>query len=589
MISEESAQASVVGSLDSLLTEAMRGTLKFIFVGGKGGVGKTTTSSAIASVLATTCGKRVLLVSTDPAHSLGDAWRKKFTNKPTSVIEQGWKVAGNSCTGGTSGVSQGYLEVMEIDPSESMEAELARWAEYAKTIAGNVDDSTEKGGGLTSKISQFQSWLSGIPGIDEATALSAAIAHIDSGKYDVIVFDTAPTGHTLKLLALPDVLSEGIKKLQSWQASAWTYWEAFKGFASSGSAEDARKRTEVRKEVEERLIKYREDIGRVATMLKDNDTTRFVVVCIAEHLSIMETRRLIGELGKNGVASNHVVVNQLVSVGSSDRSGSVLSGKEMDSLEASREIGLLDPDLMQKVIHACRLTTARGAIQSKYLGVLRTSPEAHDMATAGGLVEVPLLAEEVTGRDAIVRFGALLTTISSGQCPDVGVMGDEDGDSMDVEIPGLDGAQYVPSAGDSVTVTGLINAPQYNGQKGRVGGEVDPKTGRVPVVVGVGEMSKRLALLPKNIRLVQKASDREGSGAEKSSGGGGGEGMPSDDTINKAKSLLNDPEIQKMIASNPKVALAVKDVMENPANFMKYMGDPELSGFLTKAMSKLMG
>merc|ERR1711957_781472 len=89
------------------------------------------------------------------------------------------------------------------------------------------------------------------------------------------------------------------------------------------------------------------------------------------------------------------------------------------------------------------------------------------------------------------------------------------------EILGLDGTQYVPSAGDAVTVTGLKNAPQYNGQKGRVGGEVDPKTGRVPVVVGVGEMSKRLALLPKNIRLVQKASDREGSGGEKSSGAAG--------------------------------------------------------------------
>jgi len=578
-----SAAGPETGSLDTLLIAAMRGTLKFIFVGGKGGVGKTTTSSAIASLLATTCGKRVLLVSTDPAHSLGDAWRKTFTNKPTSVIEKGWNVDGNSCGEG-GGVSQGYLEVMEIDPSDSMEEELARWAEYAKTIAGNEDskEGAEESGGLTSKIAQFQSWLSGIPGIDEATALSAAIAHIDSGKYDIIVFDTAPTGHTLKLLALPDVLSEGIKKLQSWQASAWTYWEAFKGFASSGSTEAARKRSEVRKDVEERLIKYREDIGRVATMLKDNDTTAFVVVCIAEHLSVMETRRLIGELGKNGVASNHVVVNQLVSVGSSERSGSILSKMEMDSLEASREIGLLVPDLMQKVIHACRLTAARGAIQSKYLEELRRSPEARNMASAGGVVEVPLLAEEVTGRDAIIRFGALLSSISSGECPDVGMA-----DSMDVDAKNeeFDGAQYIPSAGDAVTITGLMKASEYNGQRGRVAGEVDPKTGRCPVIVGVNDKSKKLALLSKNMRLVQKASQREESENRESPGG---DGMPSDDTMNKAKSLLMDPEIQQMIAANPKVADAVKDVMANPANFMKYMGDPELSGFLSKAMAKFM-
>mmetsp|Transcript_15057 Transcript_15057/g.33588 ORF Transcript_15057/g.33588 Transcript_15057/m.33588 type:complete len:374 (-) Transcript_15057:966-2087(-) len=365
---------SLPGSLDSLLTSAMQGTLKFIFVGGKGGVGKTTTSSAIASLLATTCERRVLLVSTDPAHSLGDAWRTKFDNSPTTVIEKGWKMGSSSCA---SGSGAGYLEVMEIDPSSSMEAELAKWAEIVKTVAGAEEDpNSESKDGFASKISSFQNWLSGIPGIDEATALSAAISHIDSGKYDIIVFDTAPTGHTLKLLALPEILGEAIKKLQGWQTTAWTYWEAFKGFAASGSTEAARKRNAAREEVSDMLHKYQRDIGKVAAMLKDSVATAFVVVCIAEHLSVQETRRLLGELEKNEVASNHIVVNQLVSVGSSERSGAVLSKDEMDSLEVSREIGALDPDLMAKVIHACRLTAARGAIQNKYLNDLKTSEEA---------------------------------------------------------------------------------------------------------------------------------------------------------------------------------------------------------------------
>ena len=64
--------------------------------------------------------------------------------------------------------------------------------------------------------SQNVSRLSGIPGIDEATALSSAIEHIESDKYDLIVFDTAPTGHTLKLLGMPEILQAGIEKKESW-------------------------------------------------------------------------------------------------------------------------------------------------------------------------------------------------------------------------------------------------------------------------------------------------------------------------------------------------------------------------------------
>ena len=99
-------------------------------------------------------------MSTDPAHSLSDAFRCDFTNEPTSP-----------------GVSN--LEVMEIDPSETMEKELGRWAELARDIAGDGDEDN-----MAAKIGQFQEWLSGIPGIDEATALSSAIQHIESNKYE---------------------------------------------------------------------------------------------------------------------------------------------------------------------------------------------------------------------------------------------------------------------------------------------------------------------------------------------------------------------------------------------------------------------
>ena len=176
-------------SLDSLLDAVINDGIKFIFVGGKGGVGKTTSSSAIASLLARHCQRRILLVSTDPAHSLSDAFRCEFTNLP-------------KCPGIEN------LDVMEVDPSDTMETELNKWAELAKVIAG--EEAGDEGDDMLKKIKQFQEWLVGIPGIDEATALSSAIKHIESNKYDLIVFDTAPTGHTLKLLGMPEILQAGI-------------------------------------------------------------------------------------------------------------------------------------------------------------------------------------------------------------------------------------------------------------------------------------------------------------------------------------------------------------------------------------------
>ena len=266
-------------NLDSLVRDT---NLKFIFVGGKGGVGKTTSSAAIATQLS--FNRKVLLVSTDPAHSLSDAFRANFSSDPSQPEPN---VLPN-------------LDVMEVDPTATVQAELGSWAALAKELPGAGD--------ITEKVKSFQDWVSGIPGIDEATALASAIGHIESGKYDLIVFDTAPTGHTLKLLQLPEILQAGIGKLESWQSTVWGYWETVKGFGSgSKMLVNAAK-----KAVAERLKNYKHSIQKVAKMLQDQERTRFVVICIAEYLSICETRRLLQELKKCHVMASHIVVNQLV-------------------------------------------------------------------------------------------------------------------------------------------------------------------------------------------------------------------------------------------------------------------------------------
>jgi len=533
-------------SLDTLIEAANGSNLKFVFVGGKGGVGKTTTSSAIATLLSTVCNKRVLLVSTDPAHSLGDAWRTSFSNVPSSPIEN--------------------LDVMELDPSEMMENELSTWVSYATefTDEGNVADNS-----IISKINSFQEWLSGIPGIDEATALSAAITHIESGKYDIIVFDTAPTGHTLKLLALPEILEQGIEKLQSWQTTLWGYWDAFKGLTSGAGTSQAAKRSKIREEVSKKMEKYKQSIQKVAKMLQDQDRTRFVVVCIAEFLSVSETRRLLQELEKNTVRVSHIVVNQLVIKDS-------LSNEELANLESQAEVDDIgmSPELLKKTIHACRLTSSRKNIQQKYLDVLKGYKETQ--AVIEGICEVPLLAEEVTGADAIHRFARLLVK--------------ESGNNESF----IKSTAHVPVIGDVVRIAGLTQNTYLNGIDGTIVTGVDIKTGRCGISIDFEGKTQTLSLLPKNLSIVKAKIVVEDEMAQVSYNNdveetfkASNEPSISDEIINKAMSILDDPEIKEMIAKEPRVKAAIQDCMISPMNFVKYISDPELSPFLMKAMTKL--
>ena len=398
-----------MGYLDKLVENK---ELSFVFVGGKGGVGKTTTSSALACQLA--FDRKVLLISTDPAHSLSDAFRQTFSGVPQAV----------------PGVPN--LEVMEVNPESFLKSEISTWAHIADQ-AGMTD------GDLMTQIEDFQHWLVGIPGVDEATALSSVIGLIESGTYDIIVFDTAPTGHTLKLLQLPEIMQIGLNKIESWQSTLWNYWDMVKTVGTQNPAH-------LKRQVATRIRTYKQGIEKVGAMLKDSQRTAFVVVCIAEYLSISESQRLLQELAKHKVNATHVVVNQLIL----DTVGDAESAQVDEALKANQV-------LLVKVQSAVKLCQARSSIQMKYFSALAAFPETSKIE----IVKVPLLPNEITGPEALLNLSSYLLPPNYRQGrtrPDQLV-------GRVVHAKELYESSHVQySEGDPVVIIGLSKSPHYNGK-----------------------------------------------------------------------------------------------------------------------------
>ena len=316
--------------------------LKMVMFGGKGGVGKTS-CAASSAIWAAEHGRNTLIISTDPAHSLGDSLGIELSpGVPTPI----------------AGIDN--LTALEINPKVNM-------ADFQGLT--NINPMEEMGmSGLMENLPLFgdmeEITSMSPPGIDEALAFGKILEFVETDHdYDLIVFDTAPTGHTLRFLSLPETLSGWIGKLIKMRVKIGNMFGAVKRmFSREEKKED--NSLEVLERLNDSIINARDDL---TNPIKNS----FIIVMIPEEMAITETGRLLNELVKNNIPVSNIVVNQIY----------------------------------QDTTELCEFCKARRKMQGKNLVKIK---EVFGENLHKNLIEVPLFKEEIREYVKLKEMGHFL-------------------------------------------------------------------------------------------------------------------------------------------------------------------------------------
>ncbi|KAL3806569.1 hypothetical protein ACHAXA_008698 [Cyclostephanos tholiformis] len=268
---------------------------RVVICGGKGGVGKTTTSSSLAIAMAL-AGHDVALVSTDPAHSLGDALDMNL--RGGSLIDV--PLYGVARPSSAMSIEEGSLRAMEIDPASA----LKEFRDSIDRLLGKDNDGGDAVGGpsdLSSALGSLGEIIDTLPaGTDEVVALAKVIQLIRRGNFDRVVLDTAPTGHTLRMLTTPSFLADLIERVLS-VAAKLNSNAAVKFVLASAIGQDKGRV---------------DDAYESEDMFADPDSTEFLIVTIGTELAVRESVRLLNDLTFGDpdmpIRVRNVVVNQVL-------------------------------------------------------------------------------------------------------------------------------------------------------------------------------------------------------------------------------------------------------------------------------------
>jgi arsenite/tail-anchored protein-transporting ATPase len=321
-----------------LTTAAAR---RVLFLGGKGGVGKTTIASATA-LARSDAGQRTLVVSTDPAHNLGHLWRREVGDRISPLAEN--------------------LDGIEIDPAGTTARHLS---DVGATLRRLMPQH------LHGEVDRHLALTRDAPGTHEAAVLERIADLVETGlrDYDLVVFDTAPSGHTARLMALPEIMTawtDGLLRRRERSerlGAAMRGLDGDRGRAVLGSTAPRDPREERDAEIRSILNRRRDRFADLRGVLTDRTTCSFVIVLAAERLPVLETIELHEQLARSGVDVGGLVVNKR---SPSDR-GDFLAG--------------------------------RRALEDRHLATLR------DALPRLPVLEVPLIADEVVGADRLRELG----------------------------------------------------------------------------------------------------------------------------------------------------------------------------------------
>ncbi len=252
------------------LTGLLEPSLKLILFGGKGGVGKTTCASSTGLYLSEDF--KTLLISTDPAHSLADSLGQEIRGEIKEV----------------KGVKN--LSALEISAEKALSKFKMRYESQIKKILNTSTYLDEE------DISSI--FALPIPGIDEVMGFKVIVDLIEEGKFDKYIVDTAPTGHALRLLTLPELLDDWIKVVAKMR---WKYRymvTTFRGRYKPDEGDDF-------------LVEMKKTVKRIEGLLRDSQRCEFIAVTIPEDMAILETERLIKRLDQYGMKVRQLIINNV--------------------------------------------------------------------------------------------------------------------------------------------------------------------------------------------------------------------------------------------------------------------------------------
>ncbi|MGD8759495.1 MAG: ArsA family ATPase [Anaerolineales bacterium] len=302
---------------------------KLIMVGGKGGVGKTTCAAALALHFSQR-GKKTLIISSDPTPSLSDIFEITIGDKETAI----------------KGIPN--LHGIEI----SSEIVLERWRERFGPEIYEVVSS------FSDLDYEFVDYIGTAPGIEEEYMLSYILELVECGKYELVIWDTAPAGHTMRLLHLPHLFLKHLEAATKFYLNIYGYFEKAK--ASMRLRKGKRSILEI-------IRTWEELADKIVRFICDGEKSAFVLVTIPEALGVKQTERIIKDFEADRLNVRFLIVNHVI--------------QEAD----------------------CAFHEARKAMQQEYIKILEEAYGDHIP-----LVHVPEFALEVKGVDRIGEVSEIL-------------------------------------------------------------------------------------------------------------------------------------------------------------------------------------